>query len=141
MKFSTIFPAGAALLAIGLTACGGGGSGSPTATPQAGVGIQSLAAAPANFDYANYTQVKLSSSDVTAGLSFTQPALTYVSICYVAGDGSCQTLAFLKLSTMQALDGTGGYPLTVLHGATIRFETYSQAAGSYQTTGIKEIKA
>lgn len=136
MKFSTIFPAGAALLAIGLTACGGGGGGgSPSIAPQAISDPQFVG--PTNFKYDNYIQVKLLSTDVTAKLSFTQPELTYVSICYVTGDGSCQTLGCPNLSTLQEMDGTGGYPLTVPRGATIRFETYSKD----YSTGIQEIKA
>jgi len=93
--------------------------------------------APANFDYANFIQLKLGSAELTAGLSFAQPERTYVKVWYLASDGSRQQLAFVRLDTLKAMDVSGSLLLEVPRGATVQFESYDAS----QTTGIREIQA
>jgi hypothetical protein len=135
---------GAALAAaLALAGCGGGGGGAggdgtsqPAAAPRSTALTETSASAA--FDFAGFAALRpLRSIDLVADASrFADPARTYVSIFATGADGQLQQLAFLRLSTLQALDGRGGLSLDLPRDLrSVQFEVYDRGGESTRLTG------
>lgn len=135
---------GAAVLAstLGLTACGGGGGGTPAAQVSEAPAARSTALAdnpaPAGFDFAGFRNLPgLRSTDLlTAGQRFDDPTRAYVSLWYTDEAGERRQLTLLRLSALQALDDRGGLSLSLPRNvAVLAYEVYDRAGAQSAVTG------